>query len=77
MNGTATSQEIIYCLKLVDPKSKLEKKKLEADTKLSIAKADDVTARRQSAELAEEAFEAFKRYAGNNFNSGDDTYYED
>lgn len=63
-NGTATSQETCYFLKLANPNQKLEKKKLEKQIELLEAKTEQIQAARRMDEVYMEAINAFKLYDG-------------
>lgn len=73
-NGTAPTGVIVHFLRAGAEKSRLERMKLEADTKLSIAKTEIMEAQQRSEELAEEALTAFKSYAGITEYEEDDEY---
>lgn len=63
-NGTAPTGVIVHFLRAGAEKARLERVKLEADTKLAIAKTEMMESQQKSEELAEKALEAFKTYAG-------------
>lgn len=64
-DGTATSQETCYFLKLANPNQKLQKKKLEKEIELLEAKTEQIQAARKMDEVYMEAINAFKLYGGN------------
>lgn len=63
-DGTATSQETCYFLKLANPNQKLERKKLEKQIELLEAKTEQIQAARRMDEVYMEAINAFKLYEG-------------
>lgn len=63
-DGTATSQETCYFLKLANPNQKLQKKKLEKEIELLEAKTEQIQAARRIDEVYTEAINAFKLYGG-------------
>ena len=63
-DGTATSQETCYFLKLANPNLKLEKKKKEKEIELLDAKIEQIHAARKMDEVYMEAINAFKLYEG-------------
>lgn len=71
-NGTAPTGVIVHFLRAGAEKARLERMKLEADTKLAIAKTEAMESQQRSEELAARALEAFKSYAGIT-----EEYYED
>ena len=70
-DGTATSQETCYFLKLANPNIKLERKKLEKQIELLEAKTEQIQAAKRVDELYSEAINAFKLYGGS-LDNGDD-----
>jgi hypothetical protein len=64
MEGTASSQVITHYLKLASTKERLEKEILEKQKDLITAKTEQLKSYAQSEQIAKEAIEAFKRYAG-------------
>ena len=64
-DGTATSQETTYFLKLGNTNQKLEKKKLEKQIELLEAKTEQIKAAKRMDEVYMEAISAFKLYEGN------------
>lgn len=63
-DGTATSQETTYFLKLGNPNVQLEKKKLEKQIELLEAKTEQIQAAKRVDEMYAEAINAFKLYGG-------------
>lgn len=63
-DGTATSQETTYFLKLGNTNQKLEKKKLEKQIELLEAKTEQIKAAKRLDEVYSEAISAFKLYGG-------------
>lgn len=63
-DGTATSQETTYFLKLGNQNQKLEKKKLEKQIELLEAKTEQIKAAKRMDEVYMQAIGAFKLYAG-------------
>ena len=64
LDGTATSQETCYFLKLGNQNQKLEKKKLEKQIELLEAKTEQIKAAKRMDEVYMQAIGAFKLYAG-------------
>jgi len=63
-DGTATSQETCYFLKLANPNQKLERVKKEKEIELLDAKIGQIQAARKMDEVYMEAINAFKLYEG-------------
>lgn len=63
-DGTATSQETCYFLKLRNQNVQLEKKKLEKQIELLEAKTEQIHAASRIDELYSEAIRSFKLYEG-------------
>ncbi|MBP5597474.1 MAG: hypothetical protein J6Y02_19030 [Pseudobutyrivibrio sp.] len=63
-DGTATSQETCYFLKLANPNLKLEKVKLEKQIELLEAKTEQIQAARRMDEVYAQAINAFRLYGG-------------
>lgn len=63
-NHTATSQELCHFLKLGTSIAKLEKKKLEAETKLANAKCDAVDSQKDMGLMYKKALDAMMIYKG-------------
>lgn len=72
LDGTATSQETTYFLKLADPKHKLEVDIMEKQKDLIVAKTESLASQQRQEEMYAEAMKAFKTYSGN---GDDDEYY--
>lgn len=72
-DGTASSQEIVYYLKLGSERERLEQEMMEAKNELLLAKTEAIKAAENSERLYAEAIEAFKLYAG----AGNEEDYED
>lgn len=73
MDGTASSQEIVYFLKLAGPKHQAEMDKLREENKLLRAKTEHLEASKVSSDMYENALKAMRNYAG----YGDPDEYED
>lgn len=65
MDGTATSQETVHFLKLGSSKTELEKKKLEKENNLLVAKKEALDASKRIEELYSNALDAMRIYSGN------------
>lgn len=63
--GIASPSIIQHYLKLASTREELEKTRIEYQTMLFKAKADEIDQRREDARIALEAVEAMKRYSGN------------
>lgn len=63
-DGTASSQETTYFLKLASDKTRLEKEKLEEENKLLRAKTEAIQEDRKSAEFYSQVLDALKLYSG-------------
>ena len=63
-NGTATSQEVVYFLRMGSSQSQLEKQKLESENKLLEAKTDALESQRKIEELYERAIKSMALYQG-------------
>lgn len=70
--GTATSQELVYLMKLGSPTAKTEAEILERQRDLIVAKTDQVKSQQRIEELYAGAMEAMREYKG----SGDEQYVE-
>ena len=73
MDGTASSQEIVYFLKLGSQKHQAEMDKLKEENKLLQAKTEHLEASKVSSAMFEDAIKAMRNYQGN----GDPDEYED
>lgn len=63
-NGTASSQEIVWFLKLGSSRDRLERETLEAEKRLKQAKIDAIEATENLEKTYNEAIAAFKSYKG-------------
>lgn len=63
-NGTASSAEILYFVKQASPEARLERIKLEEETKLIQARVADIERSRNTEELYSQAIAAFQEYKG-------------
>lgn len=63
-NGTATSQEVVYFLKMGSSQSQLEKIKLENENKLLSAKTEALESQKKIEELYERAIKSMALYQG-------------
>ncbi len=63
-DGTASAQVITHYLKLGSSRERLEQERLEADIKLSQAKADMLAGQQRQEELFAEAIKAMRAYQG-------------
>lgn len=71
-DGTATSQETTYFLKLGNPNVQLEKKKLEKQIELLEAKTEQIQAAKRMDEVYMLAINAMKMYGGEQEDDGDE-----
>ena len=71
LDGTATSQETTFFLKLGSSKERREREKLEEEITLLKAKTENLQSMKRSEELMQEAITAFRTYAGQ---GGSDEY---
>lgn len=76
VEGRAPSQIVTHFLKLATEKTKLENKKLIAETRKAESQADSMDAQTRFEELCQEAIEAFKSYGGGGYNQ-EEEYYDD
>lgn len=75
VDGTASTQIISRYLQMASSREKAEMEKLRLENELLKAKTEQLGSQAQSADLAAEAINAFRKYAGQ---SGEgDTDYED
>lgn len=63
-SGKATSQELVYWLKLASSKEKLEREKLEMENELLAAKAEAIRAQQNTEEMYKKALAAMRSYQG-------------
>lgn len=80
--GRASSAEILYFIKEASPEARLERIKLEEETKLIQARVADIERSKNTEELYSKAIAAFQEYRGIDYNyeEGDDDeygYYQD
>ena len=71
-NGTATSQEVVYFLKMGSTQSKLERIKLEAENKLLAAKTEALESAKRVEELYANAIRSMAIYQGREVSSDDE-----
>lgn len=64
LEGTASAQVITHFLKLGSTKEKLEQEKLALEAQMLKAKSEAIAASSQSAEMYENALNAFRNYSG-------------
>ena len=67
LDGTATSQETTFFLKLGSSKEKIEKEILEKQKLLIDAKTESLQAAKRIEELYSNALDAMKRYSGQSY----------
>ena len=72
IEGTASSQEIVYFLKLGNTKSQLEIEKLKAENELLKAKTESMQSMKHIEELYAEAMAAMTRYGASSAGGGSD-----
>lgn len=72
-DGTASSQEVTYWLRLGSRRDKLEQEMLEAKNELLLAKTEAIKAAERTEQLYAEAIKAFRIYEG----EGDEEDYDD
>lgn len=73
-NGTASSAEILYFIKAASPEARLERVKLEEETKLIQARVADIERSRNTEELYSQAIAAFQEYRGIDYEEDGDDY---
>lgn len=71
-DGTATSQETTYFLKLSSPVATRQQKKLDKEIELLEAKTEAIKAAKRMDEVYMEAIGAFKLYAGEQDDNGEE-----
>lgn len=64
MDGTATSQETVYFLKLASTQAKLEQRRQEQEIKLSEAKIEAMESEKKQEEFYKEVIAAIRSYQG-------------
>lgn len=74
LEGTATSQETTYFLKLASSKTRLENEKLMEENKLLRAKTESIQAEKKNEEFYAKVLAALKKYNGQG--DRDDEYDE-
>lgn len=77
LDGTATSQETTFFLKLGSSKEKYELEKLKLETELVKAKTEALRAERHADDATKAAIEAFKRYSPSSDYDDEDEEYDD
>lgn len=75
LNGTATSQETTYFLKLASSKTRLENEKLVEENKLLRAKTEAIQSEKKNEEFYGKVLAALKKYNGQG--SQDDEEYDE
>jgi len=70
--GRASSAEILYFIKEASPESRLERIKLEEETKLIQAKVADIERSKNTEELYSKAIAAFQEYRGIDYDYGEE-----
>lgn len=73
-NGIASSAEILYFIKAASPEARLERIKLEEETKLIQARVTDIERSRNVEELYSQAITAFQEYQGIDYGGEGDDY---
>ena len=77
--GIASSAEILYFIKAASPEARLERTKLEEETKLIQARVTDIERSKNTEELYAQAIAAFQEYRGSEYSyddeDGDDDGY--
>lgn len=68
LNGTASSQETVFFLKLGLKERQLELERLENETQLLRARTEQISSAKESKELYAEAIKAMLRYSANGNN---------
>ena len=76
--GVATSAEILYFIKAASPETRLERIKLEEETKLIQARVTDIERSKNTEELYAQAIAAFQEYRGfeNSYGEEDGDEYD-
>lgn len=77
LEGTASSQELTYFLKMGSSKTKLENEKLKEEVTHLRAKTSALEAQVSNEALLEKALKAFRSYRGEYEDEGEDDEYED
>ena len=68
LNGSASSQETVFFLKLGLKERQLELERLENETQLLRARTEQISSAKESKELYAEAIKAMLRYSANGNN---------
>lgn len=63
-DGTASAQEITHFLKMGSPREQAERQKMEYESMLLQARAENIASASRMEELAGKALRAFRQYAG-------------
>ena len=71
-DGSATSQEVCHFLKMASPREQMERLKMQHETELLQARADNIANSESFATLAKEAIAAFRVYSGQGGEDDDD-----
>lgn len=71
-NGTATSSEVVACLKLASKEQSLKIEQQEVELELLRARIDDLKRTATSNELYSDAIRMFKVYAGQGYDEDDE-----
>lgn len=74
LEGTATSQETTYFLKLASSKTKLENEKLIEENKLLRAKTEAIQSEKKNEEFYAKVLSALKKYNGQGSEDDQDEY---
>lgn len=74
INGTASAQELVHFIKAGSPTAKLERKILEKQEELLVAKTSAIESQKKVEELYANALSAMRSYSGDPEKGGD---YED
>ncbi len=71
-DGTASAQEITHFLKMGSPREQMERLKMDYESKLLEARAENITSMGRMEELTDKALRAFRQYAGQPDEDDDD-----
>lgn len=77
LDGTATSQETTYFLKLASSKTRLENEKLMEENKLLRAKTEAIQSEKKNDEFYAKVLNALKRYNGQGSRDDEDDEYDE
>ena len=72
--GIASSAEILYFIKAASPEARLERIKLEEETKLIQARVTDIERSKNTEELYAQAIAAFQEYSGVDYSAEEGGY---